>query len=102
MNELQEKGWLEDKAEDPEFQCLRAREDFIEDFLTQVEQLMRMQGITRIELARRMGWRPFHITQLFRRTRSLTAAAMSDLIFHLGARLQHHVKQAPATTEVTK
>lgn len=83
-----QKGWLESNLEDQEFQRLLAREDFIEDFLNEIDRLMTEKRMTRAELARRMDCRPSHVTQLFRRTRNLTAASMVDLAFHLGVRLR--------------
>lgn len=83
-----EKGWLESNLEDPEFQRLLAREDFIEDFLNEIDRLMTEKKMKRAELARRMDCRPSHVTQLFRRTRNLTAATMVDLAFHLGVRVR--------------
>jgi ribosome-binding protein aMBF1 (putative translation factor) len=79
-------GWLADKRNDPEFQRLYAREGFIEDFLTRVELEMDRQGISRAELARRMACAPSNITQMFHRTRNLTAATMIDVAFHLKLR----------------
>lgn len=76
-------GWLAGKKNDPEFQRLCAREDFIENFLTRVELEMKQRKISRAELARRMLCKPSNITQMFRRTRNLTAASMVDIAFHL-------------------
>ena len=84
MTRDKEKGWLESKRQDQEFQRLRAREDFIEDFLSEIHRLMTEKKITCADLADRMRCRPANITQLFRRTRDLTAATMVDLAFHLG------------------
>ena len=88
MNKRESTGWLADKREDPEFQRLCAREDFIEDFLTHVELEMKRQRISRAELARRMECKPSNITQMFRRTRNLTAASMVDVAFHLNIRIK--------------
>jgi transcriptional regulator with XRE-family HTH domain len=88
VSKTQVKGWLEGKLEDPNFQRLLAREDFIEYFLTEIERTMREQKVTRAELARRMDCRPSNVTQLLRRTRNLTAASMVDLAFHLNLKLR--------------
>ena len=88
MTKDQDKGWLESRLEDQNFQRLLAREDFIEDFLSEVTRVMEHQQITRADLARRMGCRPSNVTQMFRRTRNLTAASMVDLAFHLKLQLR--------------
>ncbi len=92
-NIVEHKGWLEGKLEDPNFERLVARENFIEYFLTEIDRIMREQKITRAELARRMNCRPANVTQLFRRTRNLTATSMVDLAFHLNLKLRLLVEQ---------
>ena len=82
------RGWLEDQLNDSEFQRLCAREDFIEDFLTYIENEMKKSNVSRTELARRMGCKPANVTQMFRRTRNLTAATMVDIAFYLKLQLQ--------------
>lgn len=81
-------GWLEKDLQDPEFQRLCQREDFIESFLDYIEAEMKRLNITRAELARRMECRPSNITQMFRRTRNLTAATMVDIAFHLNLQMK--------------
>jgi ribosome-binding protein aMBF1 (putative translation factor) len=81
-------GWLEDKKDDPEFLRLCAREEFIEDFLTRIENEMKRMGVSRAELARRMKCKPSNVTQMFRRTRNLTVATMVDVAFHLKLQLR--------------
>lgn len=93
MTRNKEKGWLESKLQDQEFQRLLAREDFVEDFLSEVHRVMTEKKVTRAELARRMNCRPANITQLFRRTRNLTAAMMVDIAFHLGVRVHAVVER---------
>lgn len=90
-------GWLADKQNDPEFQRLCAREGLIEDFLTRVELEMAQQGINRKELARRMACAPSDITQMFQRTKELTAVTMIDVAFHL--KLQVKLLFEPLETE---
>lgn len=94
-------GWLADKRDDPEFQRLCAREDFIEDFLTHVELEMKRQGISRAELARRMECKASNITQMFRRTRNLTAASMVDVAFHLNIRIRLNFDQNITTRSIS-
>lgn len=82
------------KRTSPEFQQAMAREHLIEDFLSDVEAVMRDRRVTRTELARRMGCSRANISQLFRRTANLTAASMADITFHLGLRLRLHLEPA--------
>lgn len=77
-------GWLDGKTGDPEFRRLYAREEAIEAFLSRVDQEMERLGITRTEMARRMGCSPANVTQVMRRTANLTAATMVDLAGALG------------------
>jgi hypothetical protein len=81
-------GWLDDKVDDPEFMRLYAREEFIEGFLTYVENEMKRTKVSRAELARRMDCKRSNVTQMFRRTRNLTAATMVDITFHLKLKLK--------------
>lgn len=82
------KEWLSDRLESPEFQRLLEREDFIERYLDEIESLMDEKGVSRSELARRMGCSRANITQMFRRTKNLTAESMVDLAFQLGCRIR--------------
>jgi transcriptional regulator with XRE-family HTH domain len=90
----QPKGWLQANLQDPEFQRLYAREELIEDFLGAVEEAMQQQGVSRSDLANRLGCKPANITQIMRRTRNLTASTMVDIAFALGLRLQLQVEPA--------
>ena len=87
MNTSETKGWLATNMEDPEFQRLLEREEIIEDFLNHVDEEMENRGISRAELARRMGCKPANITQIMRRTRNLTVATMVDIAFFLDLKL---------------
>lgn len=88
MTTSKKSGWLAGRVGNEDFERLLAREDFIEDFLSAVEDAMAQQRVTRAELARRMKCAPANVTQLFRRTRNLTAATMVDIAFHLGLSLK--------------
>ncbi len=82
------------KRTGPEFRRALAREHLIEDFLSDVEAVMRAQRMTRAELARRMGCSRANVSSLFRRTANLTAATMADIAFHLGLQLQLRLEPA--------
>jgi hypothetical protein len=88
MEKRTKRGWLEDKTDNPEFLRLCAREEFIEEFLSHVENEMKRTSVSRAELARRMECKPSNVTQMFRRTRNLTAATMVDIAFHLKLQLR--------------
>jgi hypothetical protein len=90
------KDWLDKQLKDPEFQRHLAREDLIEDFLIAVEGEMLKMNVSRAELARRMGCTAPNVTQLFRRTKNLTAASMVDITHHLDLRLELSIKRGRA------
>lgn len=94
------KGWLEESMADPEFQSAYAREEAIEYFLTAIEAAMRDRGISRAELARRMGISPPAVTQMFQRTGNLSAETMVDMARHVGARVRFVLE--PWSTEQRK
>lgn len=86
MNECG-KSWRERQFEDAEFRRLYAHEEFIEEFLTNIEQEMEAQEVSQTELAKRMSCSVSNVSQLLQRTRNLTAGKMVDLAFHLGLRV---------------
>jgi len=88
MNSSKREGWLQRNLQDPEFKRYLAREDLIEHFLNAIDSEMSRRGVSRAELARRMGCRPSNVTQILRRTRNLTVATMVDIAFHLDLRLE--------------
>lgn len=96
----QTKGWLDDKADDAEFLRHLAHEDFIEDFLSYVEDEMTRTNVSRADLARRMKCQPSNVTQLFQRTRNLTSATMVDIAFHLKLRLRLLYERFSAEREI--
>ena len=71
-------------ADDPEFRRALAKEEFVEGFLDAIDGLMRERGVTRRELAMRLGCSAANVTQLMRRSRNITAETMADIAFHLG------------------
>jgi len=74
--------------EDPEFRRLLAQEEFIETFLYRIDDEMRKRGVTRAELASRMGCTPNSIIRIINRTKTLTAATMVDIALSLGLKLK--------------
>jgi ribosome-binding protein aMBF1 (putative translation factor) len=94
MSEAKRVGWLEAMADDAEFHRLYAREDLIEDFLHAIEAAMARQGVSRSELARRLGCRPANVTRIMRRTTNLTAATLVDMAFALDLHVRLDVRPA--------
>jgi ribosome-binding protein aMBF1 (putative translation factor) len=73
---------------DPEFARIYARESVVEDFLDKVDQFMQDRGISRAELARKVGCTPATIMRIMQRTQELTVEKMSDIAYELGLNLQ--------------
>lgn len=73
---------------DPEFARIYARESIVENFLNDVDRFMQDRGISRAELARRVGCDPATVTRIMQRTQKLTVAKMSDIAYELGLNLQ--------------
>jgi len=92
----QDPGWLAEEWDSPQFQRLYCREDFIEEFLSLVEHEMQERRVTRSELARRLGCQPANVTQMFRRTRNLTASTMVDVAYVLGFKLMPRLHELRA------
>ena len=89
MTEAQtEKGWFEAKLDDPAFRRAYAREDLIEAFLHEVERVMSEQGISRAQLAQRLGCSAANVTRILRRTSNLTVATMAEMALALDLRVR--------------
>lgn len=70
----------------------------VDAFLTQVEDLMAQQGITRADLARRLGCSGANVTRLFRRSSNPTVKTMIDVASAVGCRVSGPVlvgREAP-------
>lgn len=76
--------WLQRVLADPAACRELARERVIEGFLTFVERTMEAKGVSRSELARRLGCKRSNVTQIMRRTRNLTVSTMVDFGLALG------------------
>jgi plasmid maintenance system antidote protein VapI len=90
-------GWLQSNLQDPKFQRLYQREDLIEDFLGGIEEELERQGLSRKDLAERLGCRPANVTQIMRRTRNLTANTIVDIAFALGLKLKLSMRYSRPT-----
>lgn len=73
-----------------------AREDLIynvtEELLVQMEEL----GVTKLELARRLGKSRSYVTQLLSGARNMTLGTLSDICFELGITPRVSFAEAPA------
>ena len=87
-----ERGWLETRLEDPKFRRAYARETLIEDFLFQLERTMDEKGVSRVQLAEKLGCSPANVTRIMRRTTNLSASTIADLAFVLDCRVRLHVE----------
>jgi transcriptional regulator with XRE-family HTH domain len=59
---------------------------------------MEEQGVSRSELAARIGHRPSYITKVLRGTTNLTAASMAKLAQAIGARVRIHLAPLQSRT----
>lgn len=90
----QHKTWLQKRMDSPAFLKALSREAFIEEFLGRIEEEMQRAGVSRVELAGRMGCRPSNVTRILKRSTNLTAETMVDLAAALGLRLYPLFKPA--------
>lgn len=69
------------------------------EFTEEVARRLEEEGVSRAELARRMGTSPAYVTKILRGDVNFTLATMSKLARSLGGRLE--VRLAPAAAEAT-
>ncbi len=74
--------------EDSEVRRHFEREWFVDEVLSSLESVMRSQGISRSELARRLKCSGANVTKLFRRGTNLTVGSMVDLALAVGHRIR--------------
>lgn len=82
--------------EDPAYRREFEKEWLAEEILTQIDDRMKEEAISKTELARRMGCKPPNVSQLLRKGTNLTLGKMVDLALALGCRFT-----APKLQEVT-
>jgi len=73
-------------------------EDIAADFTEELVRWMEEKGISRSELAARIGHRPSYVTKVLRGTVNLTAASMAKLARAVGARVRIHLSPPEART----
>jgi plasmid maintenance system antidote protein VapI len=79
------KSWLEEQLSDPELALEVAREDLILEVTERICDYMAKHGLSRADLARRLGKPVDFVTELLGGGRGLTLRAMADVIRVLGA-----------------
>jgi transcriptional regulator with XRE-family HTH domain len=87
----------EEVAKHPDYWAELAMLYFSEDVL----EHMRTLGITRAELARRLGTSPSHVTRLLSGSGNLTLATMSRMAFVLGLELHTSLRPMAAAQAAT-
>lgn len=85
---MNKQGLFAEKIQDKDFCLYYEREKFIEDFLNRIDEEMKLKGISRFELSKRMKCSPTNIDQIMSRTKRLTFEITIDIAFHLGFHLQ--------------
>lgn len=78
---------------DPELRMYVAYEEFIESFLEQIDAIMNEQAITKLGLAKRMGYKFSVIKDIFDRTTPILSRDMAFMAFHLGVHIDVKVKK---------
>jgi transcriptional regulator with XRE-family HTH domain len=77
-------SYLENFIADPDGLRLFQQERLILDVTTRLCTLMDVQGVSRTELARRLGVSKAHVTRLLEGSRNMTLRTVSDLFTALG------------------
>ena len=89
---------LDNELENDEFRLEFLQGIYVETFLGMIEDEMKKQGVTRSELAKRMGCAPANITRIFRSDSNLTSRKMVQLADVLGLDFVPELKQRKQST----
>lgn len=81
---------------EPEYQNLLAQETLILEATETIVALMREQGVTRLELARRLGKTKGFVSQVLAGDRNMTLRTLADLAYALG----HTLRMTPEGVEL--
>jgi plasmid maintenance system antidote protein VapI len=73
-------------------------DDIAGDFTEELVRWMEEKGISRTELASRIGHRPSYITKVLRGTANLTGKSMAKLARAIGARVRIHLAPLQSRT----
>jgi len=90
--------WIEDLRSNPDGRRLLERERVWVEATETLCKLMESQGITSVELARRLQVSPARVSHLLSGTRNLTLASLADAFQSLGRSL--HIVHGPPAEKV--
>ncbi len=79
--------WVEERTKDPERMKAFQQERLILEVTELIERLMRQQGVSKAQLAKKLGKSKGYITQLLDGRTNMTLRTMSDVLFALGRAL---------------
>lgn len=94
-------GWLAGRMKSLEFRKSFERHGVADDFITAIEAVMVRDGVSRSQLAERMGCNPANVTRAMRNTTNLTIATMVDMAFALDCRVRVWIQPKSAITSET-
>lgn len=95
------KDWKQRLTDTPQGRRLQERERLWFDAVESITGLMHAHGVSRTELARRLGVTPAYVTKILRGTHNMTLATLSDVLFALGHQARITVKSSPLATDTT-
>ncbi|MHB8068285.1 MAG: helix-turn-helix domain-containing protein [Desulfobaccales bacterium] len=84
MNKEPEKTLMDEYLEDPEFARLMAQGDLIMEVTETLCELLEKEGVSRKELAERLGKSKGFVSQLLNGGRNLTLRTVADILHVLG------------------
>jgi len=87
--------------ENPEYRRLFAMEGLVTDAAELVARLMAEAGVSKAELARRLGTSRAHVTQLLGGETNMTVRTLAELAFALGAEVKLDARSVLAVTAKT-
>ncbi len=94
-------GWLSRRMQSLEFRKSFERHGVADDFIAGLEAVMIRDGVSRSELAQRMGCKPANVTRALRNTTNLTIATMVEMAFALDYRVRVWLQPMSAITAET-
>lgn len=81
-------GWLAGRMKSLEFKKSFERHGLADDFIAAIEAVMLRDGVSRSQLAERMGCKPANVTRAMRNTTNLTIATMVEMAFAVDCRVR--------------
>ncbi len=83
MNIDEQLAWFDNLENTPEYHA----EDLKTDFAVQIHRMMKRQGISKVDLARRMDTSPAYITKVLRGDANVTIDTMAKLAWYVDGRV---------------